>query len=84
MVIRPLDGVLPMATCEAPTIGGSALMYIFDSTPPVLSISARCGDESCDFIWLRNNTPVIVTEDCKIVPLDVHEGTPYIDIDRNH
>ena len=59
-------------------------MYIIESTPPVLSVSARCADGHIDFIRLREKIPAIVSEDGRVIPLDLHDKSPYLDIDGKH
>ena len=45
--------------------------YVLRSSPPALSIGQRCMEEGYDFIWGKDNKPLLVRPDGKIVEFNM-------------
>ena len=53
--------------------------YALKSSPPALPIGQRCMEEGYDFIWGKDNKPLLVRRDRKIVEFKMNSRVPYLD-----
>ena len=53
--------------------------YVLKSSPPALSIGQRCMEEGYDFIWGKDNKPLLVRPDGKVVEFKMNSRVPYLD-----
>jgi len=53
--------------------------YVLKSSPPALSIGQRCMEEGYDFVWGKDNKPLLVRPDGQVVEFKMNSRVPYLD-----
>ena len=53
--------------------------YVLKSSPPALSIGERCMEEGYDFVWGKDNKPLLVRPDGQVVEFKMNSRVPYLD-----
>ena len=89
--VREAEDTLTLSTANGPVTTSIAVdthlpglmegfsPYVLKSSPPALSIGQRCMEEGYDFVWGKDNKPLLVRPDGQIVEFKMNSRVPYLD-----